>query len=364
LADGRRVFYRQFLADMETGNAPAAPSILLPGPSTYTMQTSLLPNTGVAVTQSGGTTGFPSTPFSYLLFSEWLCLGSQPRAVGVSNVITFLLVNVNNSSVHIRLLAGVSAPVFDGLYDAPINDVLSHILVSADPVTQRIQVYHNDAPLTLTSGGWTASGQFHIAPTYNGWNIGGAGSAAPGPGLADLFIAAPAAFFDLAVAANRRKFIRADLVPVDLGANASSVLGTAPPIYLTVRPGGTANDFAANNGTGGAFTIAAPPLVSQASGSCVLAPAPQPAVLPVREGLISLRWSDDRGHSWGSPVAQSIGDIGEYQTSLQWQRLGYTRDRVFELSWSVPMATALQGCWLIAEPADGGAPPQGGQSQS
>jgi hypothetical protein len=67
--------------------------------------------------------------------------------------------------------------------------------------------------------------------------------------------------------------------------------------------------------------------------------------------LISLRWSDDRGHSYGSPVTQSIGEAGEYRTSLQWQRLSYSRDRVFELSWSVPMRTALQGCWVDVTPA-------------
>jgi hypothetical protein len=67
--------------------------------------------------------------------------------------------------------------------------------------------------------------------------------------------------------------------------------------------------------------------------------------------LISLRWSDDRGHSYGSPVSQSIGEAGEYRTSLQWQRLAYARDRVFEISWSVPMRTALQGCWVDVTPA-------------
>jgi hypothetical protein len=67
--------------------------------------------------------------------------------------------------------------------------------------------------------------------------------------------------------------------------------------------------------------------------------------------LVSLRWSDDRGHAWGSPVSQSIGDIGEYRTSLLWQRLGMTRDRNFEISWSVPMPTALQGCWIEVTPA-------------
>jgi hypothetical protein len=67
--------------------------------------------------------------------------------------------------------------------------------------------------------------------------------------------------------------------------------------------------------------------------------------------LVSLRWSDDRGHSWGSPVTQDIGEAGEYRTSLQWQRLGVARDRNFEISWSVPMRTALQGCFVDVTPA-------------
>lgn len=71
----------------------------------------------------------------------------------------------------------------------------------------------------------------------------------------------------------------------------------------------------------------------------------------LEKNLISLRWSDDRGHSWGSWVTQDIGEAGEYRTSLQWQRLAYARDRCFEISWSVPMRTALQGCWVDVTPA-------------
>lgn len=70
-----------------------------------------------------------------------------------------------------------------------------------------------------------------------------------------------------------------------------------------------------------------------------------------QDNLISLRWSDDRGHTWGNPVTQSIGATGAYRTSLQWQRLAYARDRCFELSWSVPVRTALQGAWIDATPA-------------
>jgi hypothetical protein len=61
---------------------------------------------------------------------------------------------------------------------------------------------------------------------------------------------------------------------------------------------------------------------------------------------VRLRWSDDRGRSWGNAVANTLGKAGEYLTSIQWQRLGYARDRVFELSWSAPVRTALNGAWV------------------
>ena len=75
--------------------------------------------------------------------------------------------------------------------------------------------------------------------------------------------------------------------------------------------------------------------------------------------LVSLDWSDDRGHRYGNPVAQAIGGTspalgagGDYFTSLQWQRLGMTRDRVFRLSWTVNAPTVLQGAWITVEAAD------------
>ena len=62
--------------------------------------------------------------------------------------------------------------------------------------------------------------------------------------------------------------------------------------------------------------------------------------------VVSLRWSNDRGASWGSPVTQSIGSTGEYLTSMQFQRLGMARDRIYELYWSVPAKTALNGAFV------------------
>lgn len=61
---------------------------------------------------------------------------------------------------------------------------------------------------------------------------------------------------------------------------------------------------------------------------------------------VNLRWSDTRGITYGNPVAQSLGDPGEYLTQPQWNRLGMARDRVFELSWTAPAKTALNGAWI------------------
>jgi hypothetical protein len=82
------------------------------------------------------------------------------------------------------------------------------------------------------------------------------------------------------------------------------------------------------------------------------------------QALISLAWSNDRGHSFGSPVTQPIGAGGAYLTSLLWRRLGMTRDRVYQISWSTPFSTAFQGAWVEADPADSTEPaPQEPQGQ-
>lgn len=64
------------------------------------------------------------------------------------------------------------------------------------------------------------------------------------------------------------------------------------------------------------------------------------------EPEIRLRWSDDRGFSWGNAVAESLGKAGRYNSLIQWQRLGYARDRVYELSWSAAVKTALNGAYV------------------
>src|ERR1700761_5552530 len=50
--------------------------------------------------------------------------------------------------------------------------------------------------------------------------------------------------------------------------------------------------------------------------------------------LLSMRYSDDAGHTWSVPRTTSLGRPGEYLTTPQFNQLGMTRDRVYELFWS------------------------------
>lgn len=73
---------------------------------------------------------------------------------------------------------------------------------------------------------------------------------------------------------------------------------------------------------------------------------PQTYVTPP---TVSLRISRDRGHSFGNKVDQPLGAAGLYKTTPTWNRLGYFRDAIIELSWSTPQMTALNSCFIEFE---------------
>lgn len=66
--------------------------------------------------------------------------------------------------------------------------------------------------------------------------------------------------------------------------------------------------------------------------------------------ILLMRYSDDRGQSYSDYVEQTLGRTGQYDTSPQFTRLGYARDRVYELSWSAAVKTALNGVYIETEP--------------
>lgn len=66
---------------------------------------------------------------------------------------------------------------------------------------------------------------------------------------------------------------------------------------------------------------------------------------------ISLSWSDDRGKSYGFPVMQSLGKVGQTLTTVSWNRLGQARDRIFKLQCSAAIKTSLNGYFVTVSPS-------------
>lgn len=69
-----------------------------------------------------------------------------------------------------------------------------------------------------------------------------------------------------------------------------------------------------------------------------------------RPPMLSLRWSDDRGHSWSNYHLASAGFAGDYKLRAIWRRLGRSRGRVFEVSTSDPIPWRLIDAYVKAEP--------------
>lgn len=62
--------------------------------------------------------------------------------------------------------------------------------------------------------------------------------------------------------------------------------------------------------------------------------------------VVYLRWSDDRGKTYGQDVLQPAGALGQYETRPQWRGIGQAMDRVYEVEYSHGGAAALNGAWV------------------
>ncbi len=56
---------------------------------------------------------------------------------------------------------------------------------------------------------------------------------------------------------------------------------------------------------------------------------------------VMLRWSDDGGRTWSNEHWRRLGKIGEYRTRTIWNRLGQSRDRVYEYAITDPVRRTL-----------------------
>jgi hypothetical protein len=65
-----------------------------------------------------------------------------------------------------------------------------------------------------------------------------------------------------------------------------------------------------------------------------------------------LRWSNDGGSTWSNEHWTSIGKIGAFKNRAIWRRLGWSRDRVFEVSVTDPVNAVIISANLKASGAD------------
>jgi hypothetical protein len=63
---------------------------------------------------------------------------------------------------------------------------------------------------------------------------------------------------------------------------------------------------------------------------------------------ISLRYSNDGGATWSNYRQKGLVSAGNYRSMMRWRGLGMARDRVYELQWSAPFLTGLNGAYLEA----------------
>lgn len=67
---------------------------------------------------------------------------------------------------------------------------------------------------------------------------------------------------------------------------------------------------------------------------------------PTVDPQVLLRWSDDGGHTWSNGKSASLGRSGRYANMVRFNRLGTSRDRVYELSSSAAVKITLIGAQL------------------
>ena len=68
---------------------------------------------------------------------------------------------------------------------------------------------------------------------------------------------------------------------------------------------------------------------------------------PINEEVVGadpqamLRWSSDGGSTWSNEHWATIGKIGKYQNRIIWRRLGWSRDRIFEVVVTDPIKACI-----------------------
>lgn len=62
--------------------------------------------------------------------------------------------------------------------------------------------------------------------------------------------------------------------------------------------------------------------------------------------VLCMRYSNDGGNNWTSFRQKGLVTSGHYRSMMRWRGLGMARDRIYDLVWSYPGPSALQGAYL------------------
>lgn len=69
----------------------------------------------------------------------------------------------------------------------------------------------------------------------------------------------------------------------------------------------------------------------------------------VTDPVLTLRFSDDGGKTWQNELAQSLGNLGNYQTRLVWEKLGQSLARQYEIVCTDAMPVRLIDAYVEVE---------------
>ena len=72
--------------------------------------------------------------------------------------------------------------------------------------------------------------------------------------------------------------------------------------------------------------------------------------MAAKDPQVMMSYSDDGGHTWSREHWTSAGEIGQYFNRVYWTQLGQSRDRVFKVVVSDPIAWRLIAMYLTVTP--------------
>tara|TARA_R110002020_G_scaffold91693_2_gene222622 strand:+ start:4006 stop:5382 length:1377 start_codon:yes stop_codon:yes gene_type:complete len=65
-----------------------------------------------------------------------------------------------------------------------------------------------------------------------------------------------------------------------------------------------------------------------------------------KDPTVMMRYSDDGGRTWSSELTRTLGSVGKYNTRVRWNKLGVSRDRVYQVSISDPVFVQINEAYL------------------